>query len=122
MNTEAIARRLVQLCREGKFNEAQDELYAEQARSIEPDGVAGALGSVEGMDAIREKGRRFEDTCEAIHDVICSDPLIAGPYFTITMGLDATYKDGGRRVGEEVCVYEVADGKIVREQFFYPSA
>ena len=97
MNTEAVARRLVQLCREGKFNEAQDELYAQDARSIEPDGVSGPLGSVHGMDAIREKGRRFEESIAQIHGVSCSDPLMADPFFSLVMGFDATYKEGGRR-------------------------
>jgi hypothetical protein len=119
MNTEAIARRLVQLCREGKFNQAQDELYAQNARSIEPEGMSGALGSVQGMEAIREKGRRFESTYTQLHAVTCSDPLVAGAFFSVVMGFDATYKEGGRRAMEELCVYETANGKIVREQFFY---
>jgi hypothetical protein len=121
MNTHAIARRLVQLCREGKFNEAHNELYAQNARSIEPENMSGPLGSVEGMDAIREKGRRFEESYTEIHSFTCSDPLVAGPYFCVVMGLDATYKEGGRRAMEELCVYETANGKIVREQFFYPT-
>jgi hypothetical protein len=119
MNTEAVARRLVQLCRQGQFNDAQAELYAASARSIEPEGVSGALGSVEGMDAIRAKGKRFDESLLEVHGVTCSDPLIADPYFSLVMGLDATYKEGGRRAMEEICVYEVRDGKIVREQFFY---
>jgi hypothetical protein len=119
MNTDAIARRLVQLCREGKFNEAQDELYAKDARSIEPDGMSGPLGSVQGMDAIREKGRRFQESVAQIHGVTCSDPLVAGSFFSVVMGFDATYKEGGRRTLEEICVYEVSGDKIVREQFFF---
>ena len=119
MNTAAVARRLVQLCREGKFNEAQNELYSSDARSIEPEGMSGPLGSVQGMEAIREKGRRFEESLVQIHGVTCSDPLVADPFFSVVMGFDATYKEGGRRALEELCVYEVRDGKIVREQFFY---
>lgn len=122
MNTEAVARRLVQLCREGKFNEAQSELYAANARSIEPEGVSGALGSVQGMDAIREKGKRFEESIVQIHGATCSDPLVAGSFFSVVMGFDATYKEGGRRAMEEICVYEVRNGKIVREQFFYQAS
>ncbi|MFM9653791.1 SnoaL-like domain-containing protein [Streptomyces galilaeus] len=33
--------------------------------------------------------------------------------------MDATFKDRGRMTIEEVCVYQVADGKITLEQFFY---
>lgn len=120
MSTESVARRLVELCREGKFNQAQDELYAPHARSIEVDGMTGPLGSVDGLEAIREKGRRFSDSLTEIHAVEVGDPLIAEPFFSLVMGFDATYKEGGRRVLREICVYEVANDKIVREQFFYP--
>lgn len=120
MSTESVARRLVQLCREGKFDQAQDELYATNARSIEVDGMTGPLGSVEGLDAIREKGRQFMDSLTEIHGVEVSEPLIADPFFSLVMGFDATYKEGGRRAMREICVYEVASDKIVREQFFYP--
>lgn len=119
MNTEAVARRLVQLCREGKYSQAQDELYAQNARSIEMDGMAGPLGTVEGLEAIREKGRRFENSYTQMHGATCSDPLVAEPFFSVVMGFDATFKEGGRRAMEEVCVFEVANGRIVREQFFY---
>jgi hypothetical protein len=30
-----------------------------------------------------------------------------------------TFKGAGRRMLEEICVYEVNDGKIVREQFYF---
>lgn len=119
MSTESVARRLVQLCREGKFDQAQEELYAGDARSIEIDGMTGPLGSVEGLDAIREKGRRFTASYTEVHAIEVSEPLIADPFFSLVMGFDATYKQGGRRALSEICVYEVANDKIVREQFFY---
>jgi hypothetical protein len=120
MSTITVARRLVELCRQGKFGQAQEELYAREARSLEPDAHAsGPLGNVEGYAAIREKARLFDETCKQLHGVTVSDPQIAGNFFSLTMGLDATFKEGGRRSIEEVCVYEVANDKIVREQFFY---
>jgi len=33
--------------------------------------------------------------------------------------LDATMKGMGRMKLEEICVFEVKDGKIISEQFFY---
>ena len=38
MKTEAIEARLVELCRKGAFDQAHDELYADNAASIEPAG------------------------------------------------------------------------------------
>ncbi len=121
MNTQQIANRLVELCRRGEFTQAQDELYAEDAASIEAEGApGGALGNVRGLGAIREKGKAFEQTYEKIHGTTVSDPLIAGEFFSLAMGLDATWKQGGRYAMEEICVYRVRSGKIVLEQFFYP--
>jgi len=123
MNTQQVANRLVDLCRLGEFTKAQDELYAQDAASVEPAGVpAGQLGSVRGLDAIREKGKAFEQTYETIHGITVSDPLVAGEFFSIVMGLDATWKGRGRFAMEEICVYQVRDGKIVLEQFFYSVA
>lgn len=119
MTTQSIALRLVQLCREGKFDQAQEELYADNARSIENDGTSGPLGDAVGMEAIRAKGKAFYDSCEQIHSATVSDPLVASPFFSVAMTFDATYKTGGRRKTEEICLYEVANDKIVREQFFY---
>jgi len=121
MNTQQVANRLVELCRRGEFPKAQDELYANDAVSLEPEGApAGAMGNAKGLDAIREKGKAFDQTYETIHSITVSEPLIAGEYFSIMMGLDATWKQGGRYAMEEICVYRVRNGKVVLEQFFYP--
>jgi ketosteroid isomerase-like protein len=120
MNTQQIANRLVELCRRGQFSEAQEELYANDAVSLEPQGApSGPLGSVRGLDAIRRKAKAFDEAHEKIHRVTVSEPLIAGNFFSVVMGLDATSKQQGRYSIEEVCVYQVRDGKIVLEQFFY---
>lgn len=119
MNTEQVAQRLVELCRKGEFDQAQNELYADDAVSIEPKGAPDGMGDAHGMDAIREKGRKFAESIEAYHGFSCSDPLVAGNWFSVTMGMDVTMKGMGRIDMNEVCVYRVKDGKIVHEQFFY---
>jgi ketosteroid isomerase-like protein len=120
MNTEQIAKRLVQLCREGKGNEAQDELYAADAVSIEMEGSTSGLPErAKGMAAIKEKGRQFNAGVEQVHGGTVSDPIVAGNWFSIEMTMDATMKGRGRVNMQEICVYQVRNGKIVREQFFY---
>ncbi len=120
MNTEQIARRLVELCRKGEYEQAQRELYAQDAVSIEmPGAPAGALGDAKGLDAIFEKGRKFHDMLEAVHGSTVSDPVIAGNWFAVAATLDATMKGRGRTSMREICLYHVRDGKIDREQFFY---
>jgi hypothetical protein len=120
MNTEQVAARLVELCRTGKYEQAQDELYAKDAVSIEMAGLPpGAFGDAQGLDAIREKGRQWAANIVEIHGGSVSDPVFADGWFSVAMGIDATYKDRGRVAMREICVYQVRDGRIVREQFFY---
>src|SRR6476646_7463661 len=66
MNTEQVAKRLVELCREGKYEEAQDQLYSKDAVSVEMEGSQG-LGNAKGLEAIREKGKQFNAMVEAVH-------------------------------------------------------
>jgi hypothetical protein len=120
MSTEAIAKRLVELCREGKYEQAQRELYAKDAVSIEPEGLPpGMPVNVKGLEAIHEKTRHFQAAVEEVHSSRVSDPVVAGNWFSCEMTLDVTMKEAGRRVMSEICVYHVKDGKVDREQFFY---
>ena len=116
--TQEIADRLVQLCREGKYEEAQNELFSDDAESVEPPGVPG-LQTVKGIDAIRKKGEDFQNMVEAIHSGSVSDPQVAGRYISVALVLDATYKGMGRQKMEEIALYETKDGKIVKEEFFF---
>ena len=120
MNTESIAKRLVELCREGKYEEAQIELYADDAVSVEPDGLPqGALGNVIGLPAILEKGHQFGAMIEEMHANHVSDAVVAGNWFSVSMMLDVTMKGRGRTHMKEICVYRVHDGKITHERFFF---
>ena len=113
MTTHEVANRLVELCRQGKIEEAQQELFADNIVSIEGPRVA------EGMDAIKEKSKLFMSMVEEFHGSVISEPLIAGKYFSLAWSMDATMKERGRMNMEEICVYKVENGKIVSEQFFF---
>lgn len=120
MNTEQIAKRLVELCRKGEYEQAQRELYAQDAVSIEmPGSPAGALGDAKGLDAIYEKGRKWAAGVEAVHASHASDPIVAGNWFSVAFSMDIAFKGRGRVQMEEIGVYRVRDGKVVSEQFFY---
>ena len=56
--TAEVAAKFKELAREGKWEQIQDELFADNAVSIEPPGTQG-LQSVEGLPAIKEKGKQF---------------------------------------------------------------
>ena len=118
MTVKEIADRLTDLCRQGKYDTAQKELYSKDAVSIEPEGSPG-LQTVKGLDAIVEKGHQFQSMVEAVHSSTVSDAVIAGNTFAVAASLDITLKGMGRIPMDEVAVYEVKDGKVVKEQFFY---
>jgi hypothetical protein len=118
MSTQEIANRLVELCRQGNWEGAQVELFSSDAESMEPPHSQG-LQSVKGLDAIKEKGHQFQNMVEATHGGYVSDPVIAGNRFAVAMGADVTMKGQGRMNMEEIAVYDVKDGKIVREQFIF---
>jgi limonene-1,2-epoxide hydrolase len=118
MSTQDIANRLAELCREGKFEAAQKELFAEDAVSIEPFPTEAFAKETRGLRAIIDKGHKFETMVEKIHGCSTSPPLVAGNAITFALTLDATMKGRGRVKMEEICVYEVKDGKITSEQFF----
>lgn len=117
MTTQEIAQRLVTLCREGKFEIAQKELFAPDVISLEPYATPAFPKETKGMTALLEKGRKFTAMIEAVHSIAVSDPLVAGSSFAYAMQLDATIKGHGRMNLDELCLYEVKDGKIISEQF-----
>jgi ketosteroid isomerase-like protein len=118
MTTKEVANRLYELFQENKWMEAQQELFSEDAESIEPKDSPG-LQSVKGIDAIRKKGEDFNNMVEEVHGGWVSEPIVAGKYIAVAMGMDCTYKGMGRQKMDEIVLYEVKDGKVVKEQFFY---
>lgn len=117
MTTTDVANRLVSLCREGKTQQAVEELYAENIVSIEPEGSQ--TPTVEGLEAVKAKGAQFGESVLEWHGGNTSDPIVAGDFFTVQMDMDVTFKEIGRIQMNELAVYQVDGGKIVKEQFFY---
>jgi hypothetical protein len=56
---------------------------------------------------------------EEMHGGYSSEPIVAGNHFAVAMGMEATMKGQGRSKMDEIALYEVKDGKIVKEQFFF---
>lgn len=113
MTTRMVADRLVELCKAGEFVQAQQELYDTDIVRIEPDGT-----KTTGAAKMLEQEQRFLASLEKIHSISYSEPLVAGNFFTVVLKMEIDMKQRGHIVLEEVCVYEVANGKVVFEQFF----
>jgi ketosteroid isomerase-like protein len=118
MTTQEVANRFHELAQTGQWDQIQNELYAEDAVSIEPEHSQG-LKTAKGLDAIRAKGKRFAEALEEMHSGYSNPPQVAGNHFAVVMGMDVTMKGMGRMKMDEVAVYEVKNGKIVKEQFFF---
>jgi len=118
MTTKEIADRLVGFCRQGDFEKAQQELFADDAVSIEPYATLAFEKETKGLKAIKEKGDKWNSMVEETHDLDVSDPMIASNSFACTMRMNVTIKARGPMDITELCVYQVKDGKIVSEQFY----
>lgn len=119
MDTRQTANRLVGLCRAKKYLQAIDDLYAEDASSREDHGEA---GDVSGKPAIRggtEKWLAAFDLPEHRVDA----PLFCGEKFAVRFTGRMVKKDGSaEHQYEEIGIYSVKNGKIVRQEFFYDMA
>ena len=118
MNTKEIANRLVQLCREGEFDKAQNELFSKDAVSIEPHSTPAFEKETKGVDAILEKGEKWNSMVEKVNSLSVSEPILGGNSFAVTLAMDVVMKDRGPIKISELCVYSLKDGKIISEQFF----
>jgi hypothetical protein len=117
MTTEQISRRLKELCDQGQFEHALKELFSPDAVSIEPRESPDFARETKGIDAILDKGKKWNEMVVEQHGFEISEPLIADDSFAMTMQIDVTMKGRGRMTHKELCVYEISGGKIVSERF-----
>lgn len=118
MTINEIAARLVILCRQGQYETAQKELYSKEAISIEPSATPEFEKETKGLDAILAKGHKFDSMVETMHHTEVSEPIVSTSSFACTLRMDVTMKQGGHMDMTELCVYEVKDGKIIKETFY----
>lgn len=117
MTTQQVADKFHEHMQTGAFDKIYSELYSQDAVSKEAPGSD--WPDAHGMDAIHEKGKKWNEGLEEMHGGTTEKPVVAGNYFTSFMTMDFTPKGGPRTNMEEIGLYEVRDGKIVSEQFFY---
>jgi hypothetical protein len=117
VSVQTVARKFVDLCRQGKNFDVMNTLYAPDIVSVEGDGKETA-----GQAAVIKKSEDW------VSDKTFHGETVAGPFynganpdqFVVYFTLDITPKATGQRITrEEVAVYTVKNDKITREQFFY---
>ena len=118
MTTQEVAARFNELAQQEKWFEIQDELFADNVRSVDPENSP-YFGYAEGKPSVRKKGMDWVEKVEQVHETYTTHPVIAGNHFAVGRGFEITTKDFGRIKIEEIMLYEVKDGQIVLEQFIY---
>ena len=119
MTTQEVADKLVELCRQGKFHEATQSLYAHDIVSVEAMAPPGESRETKGLDAVLAKGKWWEENHE-VHSSVVEGPIVAGSQFAVAFKMDVTFKPQSKRHHmEEIALYKVHDGKITHEEFFY---
>lgn len=118
MTTQEVASRFNELAHQEKWFEIQDELFADNVRSIDPP-HSPYFGYAEGKNPVRKKGEDFVKRIEAVHRTYTTEPVVGGNHFAVGREVDITVQGFGRIQINQVMLYEVKDGQIVLEQFFY---
>lgn len=118
MTTAQIAFRFNELAQQEKWFEIQDEFFAENVKSIEPEGSP-FFEHAAGKIPVRKKGEDFVKRIESFHGGSTSHPLVCGDHFVVARELDITVRPHGRIQLKQLMLYKVSDGQIVSEQFFY---
>jgi ketosteroid isomerase-like protein len=120
--TLAVGKRLVELCQQGKNRAAIEELYDDDAVSIEAMEGGPNPRTLTGKPAILAASDQFFETME-VHDSTMDGPYPHDDEFICFATIDLTPKDGpmaGQRMqASEACRYKVADGKITHAWFYY---
>ena len=121
-STLDVGKKLVELCRQGKEDEAVKTLYGQNIVSIEPQAGPSGPARVEGLAAIKGKNEWWAKNTE-VHKREVDGPWPNGDRFIVRFKYDVTGKAGpmaGQRMTlDETGLYTVKDGKVVQEEFFY---
>jgi len=111
MNTEQVAKKVVELVRKQAWYEALD-LYDDNIVSVEA-----TAPETRGKEGVRGKIDWWVDAME-VHSFKASEPFVGHDRFVVQYDADVTDKKSKeRRKLSEVGVYTVKNGKIVREEF-----
>ena len=121
MTPQEIGKRYVALCQQGKSDICLDELYAKNAVSVEAAMPPGMDRTAKGLDAIKAKGKNWQES-HIVHGAEVSGPFPNENRFAVRFVFDVTDKPSGTRsTMDEVGLFTIEDGKITREEFFYPT-
>ncbi len=119
MTGSEIGKKYVALCKEGKFGECIDTLFAKDASSVEAAAPPGVERTAKGVEAIHAKSKWWNEN-HTVHKAEVTGPFPHDDRFAVRFVFDVTNKPSGRRMTmDEIGLFTVVGGKIAREEFFY---
>ncbi|MDX2147386.1 MAG: nuclear transport factor 2 family protein [Planctomycetota bacterium] len=111
-----IGAELVAMFNRGEFEQIEHKFWSPDIESIEGLGVN--LGW-RGRHAVEQKGQAWMRD-HHIHGASAEGPFVGSSGFAVRFKMDVETKSTGQRVMmDEVAVYTVHNGKIIREEFMY---
>ena len=117
MNTQEVAKKVVELTRKQAWKEAINTLYDNDIVSVEARTMDGSSPETRGIEGVRGKTEWFEQNMQ-VHSFKAGEPYVAHDRFVVQYDADVTDKNSKKRMQlSEVGVYTVKNGKIVREEF-----
>jgi hypothetical protein len=121
MKTQDVANLYYELMQKNKREQIYGELYSKDIVCREPEhAIAMNIPTItKGLDAVKAKSQARAEIIEQVHNEHCSKPVVGGNFFSVALGRDLTLKGKPRMSVEEIAVFEVKEGKIISEQFFY---
>lgn len=117
--TFEIGKKYAALCKEGKNDAILNELFTKDTVSVEAGAPPGQDRTAKGLDAIRAKSKVWQQS-HTVHKAEIFGPYPHDDRFAIRFVYDVTNKPSGKRFSmDEVGLFTVSNGKIVKEEFFY---
>jgi hypothetical protein len=117
-----VGHKLVKFCRNGLNLDAISSLYGPDIVSVEAIGNAEMPAEIRGVDQVVAKNKWWYENNE-IHEASAEGPFPNGDRFAVIFHYETTPKAGARKGQrskfDEVALYTVKNGRIVREEFFY---
>lgn len=116
MTTTEIAKDLIALCNAGKNMEAIEKYYDKKIVSLEKQEP---MKETKGIEGVKGKNQWWIDN-HTVHGGSARGGWSNEDQFMVEFNYDITPKETGKRVQmNEVGLFTVAKGKIVKEVFFY---
>lgn len=117
MTTYEVGKKLVELCRANRHDEAMNTLYADDCVQVESSGPPGAPREFVGLPAIQKMSEEWYKSV-TMYGFTCSEPQVHGDRFALWMEIDMEMPGVPRGKFHEIGLYTVKNGKVSRLEFF----